>query len=90
VSYYDRRSKEDMAPRPKHFQKEWIDACEGDCCDPYDCRTCRNGECDWLLIVSVTSNEETVCVGQSVTFMVTTEPPGLLSKEHIKKRAAQR
>ena len=30
LSYYDRRSKKDMAPRAKHFQKEWIDACKGD------------------------------------------------------------
>ena len=30
LSYYDRRSKKDMAPKAKHFQKEWIDACKGD------------------------------------------------------------
>ncbi|MCK5564956.1 MAG: Gfo/Idh/MocA family oxidoreductase [Planctomycetes bacterium] len=28
--YYDRRSKEEMTPKAKHFQKEWIDACKGD------------------------------------------------------------
>jgi predicted dehydrogenase len=30
LSYYDRRSKEDMIPTAGHFQKEWIDACKGD------------------------------------------------------------
>jgi hypothetical protein len=30
LSYYDRRSKEDMTPKAKHFQQEWIDACKGD------------------------------------------------------------
>ena len=30
LSYYDRRSKDEMIPDAKHFQKEWIDACKGD------------------------------------------------------------
>jgi predicted dehydrogenase len=30
MTYYKRRSKEDVLPDLGHFQKEWIDACKGD------------------------------------------------------------
>ena len=54
LSYYDRRSKKDMAQKAKHFQKEWIDACKGDL--KTSCNFDYNGKMTEMMMLGLVAN----------------------------------